>query len=40
MAIDPTVEILCFYFLGANWQRRVEHAGSKPGYNPEKSLTL
>jgi CRISPR-associated protein Cas2 len=38
--IDPTRDSLRFYFLGANWQRRVEHAGAKPGYNPESPLIL
>ena len=28
--IDPEQDSLRFYFLGANWQRRVEHVGSKP----------
>lgn len=28
--IDPTLDSLRFYFLGANWQRRVEHVGAKP----------
>jgi CRISPR-associated protein Cas1 len=28
--IDPTRDSLRFYHLGANWQRRVEHVGSKP----------
>lgn len=27
--IDPKSDSLRFYYLGANWQRRVEHAGSK-----------
>jgi len=38
--IDPTSDSLRFYFLGANWQRRVEHVGAKPGYNPEGPLIL
>ncbi|MFY9725486.1 MAG: CRISPR-associated endonuclease Cas2 [Bryobacteraceae bacterium] len=38
--IDPARDSLRFYFLGANWQRRVEHAGAKPGYNPEGPLIL
>jgi CRISPR-associated protein Cas2 len=38
--IDPSVDSLRFYFLGANWERRVEHAGAKPGYNPEGPLIL
>ncbi|BAM02847.1 CRISPR-associated endonuclease Cas2 [Phycisphaera mikurensis] len=27
--IDPKVDSLRYYFLGANWQRRVEHVGAK-----------
>ncbi|MGA2154518.1 MAG: CRISPR-associated endonuclease Cas2 [Bryobacteraceae bacterium] len=38
--IDPATDSLRFYFLGANWQRRVEHAGAKPSYNPEGPLIL
>lgn len=28
--IDPRTDSLRYYFLGANWQRRVEHVGAKP----------
>lgn len=28
--IDPALDSLRFYFLGSNWQRRVEHVGAKP----------
>ncbi|OGV85165.1 MAG: CRISPR-associated endonuclease Cas2 [Lentisphaerae bacterium RIFOXYB12_FULL_60_10] len=28
--IDPELDSLRFYFLGNNWQRRVEHVGAKP----------
>ena len=28
--IDPDVDSLRYYFLGANWERRVEHVGAKP----------
>lgn len=28
--IDAEVDSLRFYFLGANWQGRVEHVGAKP----------
>ena len=38
--IDPSTDSLRFYFLGANWQGRVEHSGAKPGYNPEGPLIL
>ena len=36
--IDPKKDSLRFYFLGKNWKRRVEHAGAKPGYDPEGPL--
>ena len=38
--IDPQSDSLRFYFLGANWQRRVEHVGTKPGYDPEGLLIV
>lgn len=28
--IKPEVDSLRYYYLGANWQRRVEHVGAKP----------
>jgi CRISPR-associated protein Cas2 len=28
--IDPAQDSLRFYYLGANWRRRVEHVGAKP----------
>ena len=28
--IDPTQDSLRFYYLGSDWQRRVEHVGTKP----------
>lgn len=28
--IDPDVDSLRFYHLGANWQGKVEHVGAKP----------
>jgi len=33
--IDSEKDSLRFYFLGANWKRRVEHSGAKPSYDPE-----
>jgi CRISPR-associated protein Cas2 len=39
-AIDPSCDSLRFYFLGANWQRRIEHIGAKPAYDPEGTLLL
>ena len=31
---------LRFYYLGANWQRRVEHIGAKPTVDPEAPLIV
>jgi CRISPR-associated protein Cas2 len=31
---------LRFYFLGDNWQRRVEHMGVKVSYNPQGPLVV
>lgn len=28
--IDPEQDSLRFYYLGSNWQARVEHVGAKP----------
>ncbi|WP_112875561.1 CRISPR-associated endonuclease Cas2 [Paracoccus endophyticus] len=28
--IDPRHDSLRYYYLGANWTRRVEHVGAKP----------
>ncbi len=28
--MDEKADSLRFYYLGANWKRRVEHAGAKP----------
>ena len=36
--IDEEKDSLRFYFLGANWQRRVEHVGAKPAIDPEGPL--
>ncbi|MBN2143760.1 MAG: CRISPR-associated endonuclease Cas2 [Candidatus Aureabacteria bacterium] len=38
--IDPDKDSLRFYYLGANWQGRVEHVGAKPAYNPEGALIV
>lgn len=39
-SIDEEKDSLRFYFLGANWKRRVEHAGAKPGIDPVGPLIL
>lgn len=31
---------LRFYFLGNNWDRRVEHHGVKPGFRPDEDFFL
>ena len=28
--INPAQDSLRYYYLGANWQRRIEHVGAKP----------
>jgi len=38
--INPELDSLRFYFLGANWRRRVEHIGAKPAIDPEGSLIV
>lgn len=38
--IDPATDSLRFYFLGANWRKRVEHIGAKPAYDPEGPLIV
>jgi len=38
--IEPEEDSLRFYFLGSNWQRRVEHVGAKPTYDPEGPLVI
>jgi CRISPR-associated protein Cas2 len=37
---DTSRDNLRFYFLGAEWKRRVEHLGTKPAYDPEGTLIL
>lgn len=39
-SIDQKEDSLRFYFLGANWKRRVEHVGAKPTYDPEGPLIV
>ena len=33
--VDEEKDSLRFYYLGNNWQRKVEHIGAKSTYNPE-----
>lgn len=38
--IDIEKDSLRYYFLGANWKRRVEHVGAKSTYDPEGVLMV
>lgn len=38
--INEEHDSLRFYYLGANWRRRVEHIGAKPGYDPEGTIIV
>lgn len=38
--MDTGQDSLRFYFLGANWKRRIEHIGAKAGYDPEGPLIV
>ncbi len=38
--IDPQMDSIRFYFLGANWRRRVEHNGAKPGFDIDGALIV
>ncbi len=35
---NAETDSLRFYFLGSNWQRRVEHVGAKASYDPQGPL--
>ena len=37
---DPEADSLRFYFLGDNYQRRIEHQGAKPAVDVEAPLIL
>ena len=38
--IEPGMDSLRFYYLGSNWQRRVEHVGAKEGIDQEGPLIV
>lgn len=38
--IDDETDSLRFYYLGNNWERRIEHIGAKQTYNPEGVIIL
>lgn len=33
--IDNETDSLRFYYMGNNWQKKVDHFGAKASYNPE-----
>ena len=35
--IDPGKDSLRFYYLGSNWERRIEHVGAKVAQNLSKN---
>ncbi len=37
---DSTSDSLRYYFLGNNYQRRIEHYGAKPAIDVEETLIL
>lgn len=38
--IDSESDSLRFYYLGSNWERRVEHVGAKEGIDQEGPLII
>ena len=38
--IDPEQDSLRFYYLGRNWQNKVEHVGAKPALDLNGPLRL
>lgn len=38
--IDEKQDSIRFYFLGANWRRKIEHQGRKTSYDPEGPLVI
>ncbi len=38
--IDKGQDSLRFYYLGNNWERKIEHIGAKSTYNPEGVIIL
>ena len=37
---DPEQDSLRYYFLGANWEKRIEHLGRSPEINVTDTLIL
>jgi len=38
--IDPAHDSLRYYYLGANYKRRIEHIGAKPSFDVDEPLIV
>ena len=38
--LNPQVDSLRYYYLGANWERRIEHVGAKPATDLNRPLII
>ena len=38
--INPDEDSLRFYYLGNNWEKRIEHVAAKKTYNPEGVIII
>ena len=38
--IDPALDSLRYYYLGANWRKNVEHVGAKKAWDPEGPMII
>lgn len=38
--IDPKTDSLRFYYLGSEWQRKIEHVGAKPALDLHGPLVM
>jgi CRISPR-associated protein Cas2 len=38
--IDPSLDSLRYYFLGSNWQHRIDHVGAKPAADLNGALIV
>ena len=38
--MDQEHDSLRFYYLGNNWERKIEHIGAKETYNPEGVIII
>ena len=38
--VEPETDSLRFYFMGSNWQHKVEHVGTKPAIDFESPLLI